>query len=77
LVPLFKEGEKQGVLVHLCNSSTQKAEARDLQVPGQPRLPGKKEASLGYIGRTCLKNNNKNTGSYCRSPSKQLLLGSG
>jgi hypothetical protein len=65
------------MVVHVWNPSTLEAEARDLQVPGQPRLPGKKEASLGYIGRTCLKNNNKNTGSYCRSPSKQLLLGSG
>jgi hypothetical protein len=45
LVPLFKEGEKQGVLVHLCNSSTQKAEAGGLKAGGQPGLHKETPAS--------------------------------
>jgi hypothetical protein len=41
--------------MHACNSSTQKTEARKSQIQGGSGIHGEFKASLGYIGRPCLK----------------------
>jgi hypothetical protein len=49
----------QSMVIHTCNLSTQEAEARDLLVPGRPRLQSKIKACLGYIARLCLERRKK------------------
>jgi hypothetical protein len=50
------------MVIHTCNSSTWKAEAKGLQV--QPELHSKCHTNLGHVARPCLKKE-KEEKKYC------------